>query len=175
MAPGFDIFLLLFEQTNNLLQLCRFSSLAWLCSRAPFCSRGCLNWFCSVSQNKWGAWLWVWSPQLLWLKFSAPKDGGAAFRLTDEHIFITREIGNMAYWAERKKRKKKKRNVWEVALFFLLSIVVTVQLKCWWGGWPSGSLIPKRQASLPFSLLLGADSCVVSDLRLPQPEKSFCR
>ena len=109
MAPGFDIFLLLFEQTNNLLQLCRFSSLAWLCSRAPFCSRGCLNWFCSVSQNKWGAWLWVWSPQLLWLKFSAPKDGGAAFRLTDEHIFITREIGNMAYWAERKKRKKKKK------------------------------------------------------------------
>ena len=125
-------------------------------------------------ENKWGAWLWVWSQQLLWLKFSAPKDSGAAFRLTDEHIFITRETGNMAYWAERGK-KGKKRNIWEVALFFFLSIVVIVQLKCWWGGWPSGRLIPKRQASLPSACNWELTAAWFSDLRLPQPEKSFCR
>lgn len=165
MDPGFDISLLLFQQTNNLLQLCCFSSIAWLCSRAPFCSRGCLNWFFSVSQNKWGAWLSVWSQQLLWLKFSAPKTVGQ-LSVWQMNTFSLLEKQEALHTGQ--KKRKRERNIGEVALFFLLSIVVIVWLKCWWGGW-----YPSLRLLFPSDCYCELTAVWFLDLRLPQPERSF--
>lgn len=147
MDPGFDIFLLLFSQTNNLLQLCCLSSMAWLCSHAPFCSRGCLNWFFCVSQNKWRAWLSVCLRQLLWLKFSAPKTAG---QLSVGQMNTLPLLENQEALRSGQKRARKK---YLGSRFVLFSINCGYCLaEMWRRRLMSGSQRLMPQASLPLRL-----------------------
>jgi hypothetical protein len=50
------------------------------------------------------------------------------------NAFSLRGKQEALHTGQEKRERKKERNIWEVALFSLFSIMVTVHLKCWKGG-----------------------------------------